>query len=440
MPPVTTRAIDAGTIIRRNLRDAPPRVLTTDLCVVGSGIAGVSAALEAARLGHRVVLVEAGGSLGGQSVAAQINTFCGFYANGPTPRQIVFGIADEILADLGKTGDVMLLRSRHNSFVVHYHSVALQRWIERATSRESVTPLLGAALFDARVEDERLVSISVATRAGILRIEAEAFVDATGDAAVAWMSGLATREPAAGPIYGSQNGILRNVDEQALAAIDRATLRSRLVAKGCAYGLDRSDAFIFTAPGSGETLVNMTHVETPLDPIHASEMVAVGHDKMDLALDFLRAEFPEAFSRAVVSIYGALGARQTRWFKSRCQLSADDVRAGTIFEDAIAHCAWPIELHNSLDQIYFEAFDEEHIHTIPFRCMVHDEVVNLLAVGRCVDGDALALSSIRVMGPCIAMGAAAAHAFDLAGGRFDAPPVGRLRRRLAANLGLAQLA
>ena len=40
---------------------------------------------------------------------------------------------------------------------------------------------------------------------------------------------------------------------------------------------------------------------------------------------------------------------------------------------------------------------------------------NLVAAGRCIDGDVAALSSVRVMGPCIAMGAAAAHALDLAG-------------------------
>ena len=40
---------------------------------------------------------------------------------------------------------------------------------------------------------------------------------------------------------------------------------------------------------------------------------------------------------------------------------------------------------------------------------------NIVTAGRCVDGDVEALSAIRVMGPCIAMGAAAAHALDLAG-------------------------
>jgi hypothetical protein len=64
---------------------------------------------------------------------------------------------------------------------------------------------------------------------------------------------------------------------------------------------------------------------------------------------------------------------------------------------------------------------------------------NLVAAGRCVDGDAAALSSVRVMGPCSAMGAAAAHALDLAarsgadGGVHDID-IAELRHRLAANL------
>lgn len=431
---------DKTTVIRRRATRGAPRALVADLCVVGSGVAGVSAALEAARLGHRVLLVEGGASLGGQSVGAQINTFCGFYANGPEPRQIVFGIADEILRDLGDSGDVLLLRSRHNSFIVHYRALALQRWIERAIMRARVVPLLGAVLFDAAVENGRIRSITAATRDGAVLIESEAFLDASGDAALAWVAGLATREPSGGPIYGSQNCILRNVDERALGALDRQTLRARLAEKGASYGLDRRDGFVFAAPGSSETLVNMTHVETPLDPLDASHMAIVGHDKMDLAVEFLRREFPEIFARAAIGVYGTLGARQTRWFVSRYQLTADDVREGVAFPDAIARCAWPIELHDRLNDIYFESFDETHLHSIPFRCMAHAEATNLLAAGRCVDADALALSSIRVMGPCIAMGAAAAHAFDLTGGRFDELSISRLRERVAQNLGLADAA
>jgi len=62
-------------------------------------------------------------------------------------------------------------------------------------------------------------------------------------------------------------------------------------------------------------------------------------------------------------------------------------------------------------------------------------VDNLVAAGRCIDGDATALSSVRVMGPCIAMGAGAAHALDLAGsGSVHDIDLAALRRRVAANV------
>jgi hypothetical protein len=55
------------------------------------------------------------------------------------------------------------------------------------------------------------------------------------------------------------------------------------------------------------------------------------------------------------------------------------------------------------------------MHYVPFGSLLPAAADNIVAVGRCIDGDSAALSSVRVMGPCIAMGAAAAHALDLAG-------------------------
>ena len=67
--------------------------------------------------------------------------------------------------------------------------------------------------------------------------------------------------------------------------------------------------------------------------------------------------------------------------------------------------------------------------------MVPKEAENVVAAGRCVDADLHALSAIRVIGPCIAMGAAAAHALDLAGsGPVHAVDLPALQARLTDNL------
>ena len=59
-------------------------------------------------------------------------------------------------------------------------------------------------------------------------------------------------------------------------------------------------------------------------------------------------------------------------------------------------------------------FGAAHVHYVPLRSMTPPGVHNLVAAGRCVDGDAAALSSVRVMSSCAAMGAGAANALDLA--------------------------
>src|SRR5262245_6152434 len=183
----------ATRIVRRE--SASSRRIEADICVVGAGSAGISAALEAARLGHKVVLADGLHALGGQAVNAVIGTFCGFFSNGRSGYQTVHGIADGILHDLGAQG---ALHYRHggpsNTIVVQYDEVALARWIEEQVRRSDITVLLGAVMREVKRDGRRIRSIELATRHGDVSITATGFVDATGDAALAWNAGLACRE------------------------------------------------------------------------------------------------------------------------------------------------------------------------------------------------------------------------------------------------------
>ena len=404
-----------------------------DICVVGAGISGISAALEAARLGRKVVLVDGQPSLGGQAVNSIIGTFCGLFSNAPEPHQLTHGVADDILRDLGATGAVRCVRSSiASTTVVYYEEVALGRWIETAVRAAGITVVLGAVLRKVQFENRRITEIYLATRYGDVQIAATGFVDASGDATLAWQAGLLCREPDA-PIYGTQTVVLEHLNEGHKPS--PAEYSQRLRERADAYGLVRRDGLAFFYPERGTAVVNMTHVQTPLHPVHASEKALEGREQADRVVDFLRAEFPAAFGAARVRAYGLPGIRQTRWIVGRHQLTADEVRLGTRFEDEIARTSWPIELHSRPEGFVWEPFGPGHIHYIPLRSLVPKDADNLLAVGRCIDGDAAALSSVRVMGPCIAMGAAAAHALDLAGsgsvGDIDRIA---LRARLLHNL------
>jgi hypothetical protein len=406
-----------------------------DICVVGAGISGISAALEAAALGKKVVLVDGLPALGGQAVNSIIGTFCGLFSNGPKRFQLTHGIADGILRDLGAKGAL-----HHNvgpmTTVVYYEEVALARWIEQKVREAGITVLLGAVLRHCSLEGRRITGLELATRYGDVRVKATGFVDASGDAALTYTAGLPCREPDV-PLYGTQMVVLEGIDERHVPKRD--AFDKRLREKADQYGLARKQGVVFYSPGRGTAVMNLTHVETPLEPLAASRNALVGRDEADKVVAFMRAEYPEVFKDAKVRSYGLPGIRQTRWIVSAHHLTVDEVRKGTHFHDAVARTSWPIELHDRVEGYVWETFGDDHIHTVPLRSMLPADCDNLVAAGRCIDGDAAALSSVRVMGPCIAMGAAAAHALDLAGaGSVHRVDTAALRERLRENVGHEQ--
>ena len=420
-------------VVRRSTR-APSRTVTADICVVGAGIAGISAAIEAARLGRRVVIVDAAPALGGQAIGSIIGTIIGLFTHGPDPYQITHGIADDLIADLTAEGSLNRRVSMTGTITFQYDEVRLARWIEQQIEAAGVQVLVGAVMTGVVFEGRRLKAIELATRFGAVRVEANGYVDASGDASLTYEAGLEVREPDA-PVYGSLNFLIEGYDTDAVKDMVIADVHKRLGERGANYGLVRHDGFLMHFPGKNIMLANVTHFETPLDPLGSAQMVFEGRRQADNVIRFLRAEFPEIFRHAQVRAYGNPGLRQTRWIVSRRQLTLDEIRSGGRPADAAARCAWWVELHNAPDLVHWEKFPADHVYYIPLSCMVPKDADNIVAAGRCVDADVSALSAIRVMGPCIAMGTAAAHALDIAGtGAVHAIDYTALQRRLADNL------
>jgi hypothetical protein len=424
-------------ISTRTMRKPAAPALETvrcDICVLGAGIAGVSAALEAATLGRRVVLVDAAPALGGQAIGSIIGTIIGLYTHGPQPYQLTHGIADGLIADLTGEGAINRRVSMTGTITFQYDEVRLGRWIDRKIEEAGVQALVGAVLTDVACAGRRVRHIDFATKFGAIRVEANGYVDASGDATLSYQAGLEVREPDA-PVYGSLNFLIEGYDTVAAKGLVIADVHARLADRGSLYGLVRHDGFLMHFPDKTFMLANISHFETPLDPLAGAQMVFEGRRQADNVIRFLRAEFPGIFANASVRTYGNPGLRQTRWIVSRRQLTLDDIRSGERPPDAAARCAWWVELHDAPGLVHWEKFAPDHVYYIPLACMVPDAADNIVAAGRCVDADVRALSAIRVMGPCIAMGAAAAHALDLAGAHsvheVDLPT---LQKRLHDNL------
>jgi flavin-dependent dehydrogenase len=164
--------------------------IQADICVVGAGIAGSTAAIESARLGRSVVLVDSLPLIGGQMVHSLIGLFCGIFGNAPGYAQLTHGVFDDIFRELGPSGDLHFARG--HTTTVFYNEVALGRWLERAVKSLGIQVILGAVLQDVVLNDGRVEAIGLATRYGDVRVKADGYVDASGDAALTWQAG-ATR-------------------------------------------------------------------------------------------------------------------------------------------------------------------------------------------------------------------------------------------------------
>src|SRR5215510_16091291 len=167
-PEISTR------VVRRPPAHAP-KTVSADICVVGAGISGVAAALEAAKLGRTVVIVDASPALGGQAIGSIIGTIIGLYTHGPAPYQITHLVADDLIRDLDAEGSLYRRKSMTHTVTFLYDEVRLGRWMETQIAKAGVTSIVGAVLTGVAFANRRIQHVDLATRFGTVRIEANGY-------------------------------------------------------------------------------------------------------------------------------------------------------------------------------------------------------------------------------------------------------------------------
>ena len=120
-----------------------------------------------------------------------LDTFYGFFTPGSSARKVVGGIGDDVVAALRELGPVVERPNTYGAgtgitYLAEHLKVAWEGLVVESGARV----LLHAAVQDAEVRDGRVVSIVVATRAGLARVRASVFVDASGDADLCAFAGF----------------------------------------------------------------------------------------------------------------------------------------------------------------------------------------------------------------------------------------------------------
>jgi hypothetical protein len=394
--------------------------LSYDVIVVGGGTAGLAAAVAAARSGARTALIERYGFLGGMATAGMVSTICGLYrtsSSGP-PEPLNEGFAETVARRLPAMPGCGAPVRRGRTWVLPYTPFAFACLADELTAAAShLDVYLHAYLVGLAATAGRVEAVRVATWERLVELTAQAFVDASGDAVVAHLAGVATvTSPLAARQLPSLVFVLQHVDTEALGPGPRVALLRSLVTAEQEGRLPKGAANLALAPSpqSGEVVCKLTlsgiAEELPSTRDFLTVAEQEGRKRAFAVTEFLKA-LP-AFARAFVSHAAPqVGVRESRRVIGRYQLTRDDILDARKFADGIARASWPIELweEGRLGATYEYLPDGSH-YDIPLGCLQARDVENLFVAGRCMSATHEALGSARVIGTCLATGEAAGRA------------------------------
>ena len=425
MESYTTTLIDAG---------------RSDVLVVGGGPAGVLAALAAARLGASVTLVERYGFLGGNSTQV-LDRFCGFFTPGSKPKRIVGGIPDEVLGALFSLNAAQLHMCPYSDAqLITYNPEILKVVWDRLIQAAGITVLAHSFVLDVVSEGDRVTGVIAANKSGLMRLQADVIIDASGDADVAARAGAPFEAPDPHTVQALTTTFkLIHVDTERAGLVTPQqlhTLMAEADARGD-YDLPRHQGSASLTGMPGVIATNMTRI-THVDATDAHQLSDAEFEGRRQAMEyvrFLKEQVPGYEQAELGTLNTQIGIRESRRISGQYRLTREDVFSGKKFDDVIAKCAWPIEDHHAQADTRWERLADDQTFDIPFRCLVPQKVTGLLVAGRCLSADHDAHASVRVMAQCMAMGQAVGAAAALAVAQHRMPadvPVSEVQDHLRA--------
>ena len=155
-----------------------PVIAEADVCVLGGSCTGVFAAVRAARLGMRVVLIEQLGSLGGVATAGLVNIWHTLM-DMDDREQIIAGLTDEVITVLKTRGALTVQDNRSSTY--NFNPMELTIPLDELIRENGIRLMLHTSYSAVAEEGGRLDAVIVENRDGRGAVRAKFFVDATGD-------------------------------------------------------------------------------------------------------------------------------------------------------------------------------------------------------------------------------------------------------------------
>ncbi len=407
-----------------------------EVLIVGGGPAGIGAALGAAKAGARTALIEHYGFLGGSATAALVSPIMSPFAGGipfSFPSSLLFpgdhGLAEPLIAGAFVQLIERLIRnqgalppSAKTGFVIPFDPETFKLSALELVDEAGVQFLLHGTATGCLI-DQHEHGIIFETKSGALYIPADVVVDCTGDGDVSALAGATFEigreddgQTQPMTLYFRMQGfdqakfaqyVRENPDQWESVhglwkLVDQATHAGDL-------HLPREDILMFATNHPNEVSVNCTRF--PGLGVDAWDLTAAEWETRKQAhqiSEFLRRYVP-GFAHAYMDQTATeVGIRETRRITGEYHLTKEDVLGARKFEDVVARCAYPIDIHNPSGKgTHLERLPPGEWYDIPLGCLIPKGIDRILTAGRCISGTHEAHSSFRTIPTCVATGQAA---------------------------------
>lgn len=379
-----------------------------EVVVVGGGIAGVCAAVSAARNGAKTILVQDRPVLGGNASSEIRVILHGVtHLKDGTPERET-GVVEEILL--------------HNRFHNPQESYTVWDHIlyDYVTATPNLKVILNTSAIDTKTKGDKITSVRCwqLTTETEITINGKIFIDCSGDGLMAATAGALYRSGREGKAEFNEKFAPEQPDGWKMGST--ILLSSKDMGRPMPYEPPH-----FTIPFDSKN----AHKKRKLKFFNEGIWwVEVGSDKDIIAefennreklmgyaygvWDYIKKNNPEAKNYALDWVCSLPGKRESRRFVGDYILCEPDLLNHKHFNDAVAYGGWSLDEHNpgGIENIseppsYFHARFTK-VYEIPFRSLYSKNINNLFFAGRNISQTHIALSSSRVMGTCATMGQA----------------------------------
>ena len=395
-----------------------------DLIVVGGGFAGVCAAMEAARHGKDVLLVDKYNCLGGTAQGGLVLPFMPYSTREEgNDRPLTGDLFLEIIEGLDALGGLGANRKCFDEEI-------LKLVLQRMCLKYGVKLLFNTTVIGAEVKDEKVISLSAWGKSKALTLTADNYIDATGDAELSVLAGASYQ------LGREEDNLCQPMTLSfRVGGVDIPTAREHrqmLNEKYLQWQAEgkitnpRENVLLFATCHDTVYHFNTTRVVKldPTDPEQVTQAEIIAREQVFEIMALLK-EIPGYEKAFLQSTALQIGIRESRMVEGLYKLTVEDLKGLARFDDAIAVANYDIDIHNpegsGTSHYYFAPGDW---YEIPYRCLVPKGFTNMLVAGRCISSTHEAQASYRIMPYCAELGQAAGAAVAVAmDGGTDLPGV-----------------